>query len=53
MAVQPGWRGRALEDSEVGDVYKHPLGRTISQADNSWSTLLAILCTPMCSGSCR
>ena len=35
-----GWRGRFYEDFEVGDVYRHPLGRTITSADNIWFTLL-------------
>lgn len=40
MTVKPGWSGRYFEDFEVGDVYRHPLGRTISEADNTWFTLL-------------
>ena len=40
MTVKPGWEGRCFEDFEVGDVYRHPLGRTISEADNTWFTLL-------------
>jgi acyl dehydratase len=40
VAVKPGWTGRVFEDFEVGDVYVHPLGRTILSADNSWFTLL-------------
>lgn len=40
MSVREGWKGRFFEDFEVGDVYRHPLGRTISQTDNSWFTLL-------------
>jgi itaconyl-CoA hydratase len=40
MAVKGGWRGRFWEDFEVGDVYEHPLGRTVYAADNSWFTLL-------------
>jgi itaconyl-CoA hydratase len=40
MAVKKGWTGRVYEDFEVGDVYEHPLGRTILSADNSWFTLL-------------
>jgi itaconyl-CoA hydratase len=40
MTVKLGWRGRFLEDFEVGDVYEHPLGRTVSQTDNAWFTLL-------------
>jgi itaconyl-CoA hydratase len=40
MNVVPGWRGRFFEDFTVGDVYRHPLGRTVSQTDNAWFTLL-------------
>ena len=40
MAVKPGWTGRVYEDFEVGDVYQHPLGRTVLPVDNSWFTLL-------------
>ena len=29
MAIKPGWTGRVFEDFTVGDVYEHPLGRTI------------------------
>jgi itaconyl-CoA hydratase len=41
MAVKEGWRGRFFEDFEVGDVYEHPLGRTITTTDNIWFTLLS------------
>lgn len=34
------WQGRYFEDFEVGDVYRHPLGRTVLPTDNSWLTLL-------------
>lgn len=40
MTVQPGWRGRFYEDFAVGDVYQHPLGRTVLPTDNAWFTLL-------------
>jgi acyl dehydratase len=40
MAVKEGWKGRFFEDFEVGDVYEHLLGRTITTADNIWFTLL-------------
>jgi itaconyl-CoA hydratase len=40
MTVKEGWRGRFWEDFEVGDVYEHPLGRTVTATDNSWFTLL-------------
>src|SRR5690349_24063636 len=40
MSVKQGWAGRVYEDFEVGDVYQHPLGRTVLSVDNSWFTLL-------------
>jgi len=40
MAVQPGWQGRFFEDFAPGDEYRHPLGRTVTQQDNIWFTLL-------------
>jgi itaconyl-CoA hydratase len=42
-----GWRGRVFEDLEVGDVYEHPLGRTVTQADNIWLTLLTLNSNPI------
>lgn len=42
MGRKPGWAGRFFEDFEVGDVYRHPLGRTVSEADNTWFTLLTM-----------
>ena len=38
--VVPGWSGRLLEDFTVGDVYYHPFGKTVTEADNQWFTLL-------------
>jgi itaconyl-CoA hydratase len=32
--------GRFLEDFKVGDIYRSPAGRTITQADNIWFSLL-------------
>jgi acyl dehydratase len=40
MAVKEGWKGRVFEDFAVGDIYVHPLGRTVLSVDNSWFTLL-------------
>lgn len=40
MAVKEGWRGRFFEDFQVGDIYPHPLGRTVTTTDNIWFTLL-------------
>ncbi len=32
--------GRFFEDFTVGDVYRHELGRTLTETDNTWFTLL-------------
>jgi len=40
VGVKEGWRGRFFEDFEVGDIYEHPLGRTVTTTDNAWFTLL-------------
>lgn len=40
MPIKEGWRGRFFEDFEVGDIYEHPLGRTVTTTDNVWFTLL-------------
>ena len=40
MAKKPGWEGRYLEDFEAGDVFRSRVGRTVSEADNTWFTLL-------------
>ena len=34
--------GRYFEDFAVGDTYEHRPGRTISEADNTWFTLLTM-----------
>lgn len=34
--------GRSLEDFKVGDVYEHRPGRTITESDNTWFTLLTM-----------
>ena len=47
MAVKQGWTGRVFEDFTVGDVYEHPLGRTITQADNIWFTCLTMNTNPI------
>jgi acyl dehydratase len=40
MSIKPGWEGRYFEDFEVGDIYQCRLGRTVTEADNIWFTLL-------------
>lgn len=47
MAVKEGWRGRYFEDFAVGDVYQHPLGRTVTTTDNMWFTLLTQNTAPL------
>jgi itaconyl-CoA hydratase len=47
MATVPGWTGRVFEDFTVGDVYEHPLGRTVTQADNIWFTCLTMNTNPI------
>jgi acyl dehydratase len=39
--------GRHFEDFEVGDVYEHRPGRTITATDNTWFTLLTMNTHPM------
>jgi itaconyl-CoA hydratase len=34
--------GRSYEDFKVGEIYEHRPGRTISEADNTWFTLLTM-----------
>jgi len=34
--------GRYLEDFKVGDVYEHRPGRTLTETDNTWFTLLTM-----------
>lgn len=47
MTIKEGWRGRFFEDFEVGDVYQHPLGRTVTTTDNIWFTLLTQNTAPL------
>jgi acyl dehydratase len=47
MGIKPGWTGRVYEDFEIGDIYEHPLGRTITQADNVWFTCLTMNTNPI------
>ena len=47
MAVKPGWSGRVFEDFAVGDIYEHPLGRTVIAADNVWFTCMTMNTNPI------
>lgn len=42
-----GWQGRYYEDFDVGDIYKHPYGRTVTETDNVWFTNLTLNANPM------
>jgi len=39
--------GRCYEDFEVGAILRHPIGRTVSQTDNTWFTLLTANTNPI------
>jgi acyl dehydratase len=45
--VVEGWQGRFYEGFQVGDVYKHPFGRTVTETDNVWFTNLTMNLNPM------
>jgi acyl dehydratase len=47
MPVNPGWQGRVFEDFSPGDVFEHPVGRTVTQTDNIWFTLLTVNNNPI------
>lgn len=38
--IVSGWEGRTFEDFQVGDIYNHPFGKSITDADNHWLTLM-------------
>jgi itaconyl-CoA hydratase len=47
VRVVDGWRGRWFEDFEVGDLYRHALGKTVTSADNRWFTHLTLNTNPL------
>ncbi len=47
MSEAPRTDGRCYEDFQAGDIYRHPLGRTVSEADNTWFTLLTVNTNPI------
>jgi acyl dehydratase len=47
MNFQAGIVGRVYEDFNVGEAYQHPSGRTITQTDNIWFTLLTVNANPI------
>ncbi|WP_411968921.1 MaoC family dehydratase [Haloferax sp. YSSS75] len=42
-----GWQGRYYEDFTVGDIYKHPYGRTVTETDDVWLTNVTMNLNPM------
>jgi len=38
MGIVESWTGRYFEDFKVGDIYQHPLGRSVLETDNVWFT---------------
>lgn len=46
MPIEQTDFGNYFDDFSVGEVYKHPLGRTISDVDNQWFTLLTMNTNP-------
>ena len=45
--IKAGWQGRFSEDFTVGDVYKHPYGRTVTETDDVWFTNVTMNVNPM------
>ena len=45
--TRTGAEGRFFEDFEVGNVYVHPYGRTITDTDNVWFTNLTMNTNPV------
>src|SRR6201986_4514915 len=47
MSASSAASGRTFEDFVVGEVIRHPIGRTITATDNAWTTLIAVNTTPI------
>lgn len=47
VTVHPPDTGRYFEDFAPGDLFKHWPGRTITEADNTWFTLLTMNTHPI------
>jgi len=45
--IKSGWTGRFYEDFEVGDVYRYPNGRTVTETDNALFTHLTMNTNPL------
>lgn len=42
-----GWEGRIFDELRVGDIYKHPFGRTVTETDDVWSATIAMNRNPL------
>lgn len=40
--LKEGWGGRFFEDFEVGDIYRHSLGKTVTDLDNEFLTMITL-----------
>ena len=47
MTVKKSWPGRFYEDFEIGDLIEHSMGRTITNSDNIWFTLITMNQNPI------
>jgi acyl dehydratase len=47
MSESAGTIGRTYEDFVVGEVIRHPVGRTVTATDNAWTTLIAVNSNPI------
>lgn len=47
MAHPTMMEGRCYEDFQVGDIYAHPGGRTITEADNVWFSAITMNASPL------
>jgi acyl dehydratase len=45
--IKSGWEGRFYEDFELGDVYRSPYGRTVTEMDNTLFTGLTLNTNPL------
>lgn len=43
----PAWHGRFYEDLQVGGIYKHPHGRTVTETDNVWFSHITMKASPL------
>ncbi|HYW92372.1 MAG TPA: MaoC family dehydratase [Gammaproteobacteria bacterium] len=47
MSIREGDPGNFYEDFQVGDIHRHRLGRTVTQNDNIWFTMVTVNPNPI------